>query len=333
MTPEEIEAEKNEVLPSGRWVDVEPKPGEISRQRWIEGEAQVRGQGASQAPALTENDRNSEAANAQTDQQSNHYSGSRGDRDSIPAGGQKDEIEANLEPQNQIPEPAQDEIPEPITNQIPEPLRQIPEPVAQIPEPLPNSSKERASQIPEPKYPNLAQIPEPVRESRPSQIPEPIRFEILEPEEGQIPEPGEEINTEDLLSADRQLWRLETYADRHKTTRCRRVLRFVSGKPPQVELGKVTDEIAEDLKQRRGRGRWAASRVEAEDCRLLAYAVAEHHQRAKAGRRRNQVLQDGRRDADRAVGRMGVSEAPDSTQRPDVPNLLRYRNDKIAKAS
>lgn len=294
---------------------------------------QPSGQGNLQVPASTESSRNNETANAQTDRQPYHHSGNRGDRGSVPVSGQKDEIEAKLEPQNQIPEPAQDEIPEPITIQIPEPLRQIPEPITQIPEPLPNSSKERTSQIPEPKYPNLDQIPEPVRESGPSQIPEPIRFEILEPEEGQIPEPGEEINTEDLLSADRQLWRLETYADRHKTTRCRRVLRFVSGKPPQVELGKVTDEIAEDLKQRRGRGRWAASRVEAEDCRLLAYAVAEHHQRAKAGRRRNQVLQDGRRDADRTVGRVGMSGAPDTAQRPDVPNLLRYRNDKIAKAS
>jgi hypothetical protein len=46
------------------------------------------GQGANQAPALTETDRNNETINAQTDQRSNHHSGSRGDRDSVHSGDQ-----------------------------------------------------------------------------------------------------------------------------------------------------------------------------------------------------------------------------------------------------
>lgn len=132
---------------------------------------------------------------------------------------------------------------------------------------------------------------------------------------------GSEINSDSLLSAERKLWRLEKYADRHGSTRVRRVLRFVGGKPPKIELGKVTDGLSEALSQRPGRGRWSQSRADADAYRLLAYAVAERFERAKAGRSGDEVLSGGRSITDRSDERICLPDPSDSALWPEVSSV------------
>lgn len=132
--------------------------------------------------------------------------------------------------------------------------------VKQIPEPRRKGVGDKGDS----KSPNLA----PKRsKKRESEIPEPVF---------QIPEPGEEINADALLSRERRLWNLETYGDRHGKRRVRRVLRFVSDPPTDV-LGAITPELEAELKQRRGRWRHRTSREEAESLRPFAFAIAESH--------------------------------------------------------
>lgn len=84
----------------------------------------------------------------------------------------------------------------------------------------------------------------------------------------------EKPNTEDL-----RLWRLTTYRDRHGKVRVRKILRFVPAPGVTIELGVITEELAAELKAQRGKGRWKASRLEAQALRVEALAIAGKHTR------------------------------------------------------
>ena len=210
--------------------------------------------------------------------------------------------------------------------EIPEPEIEIPEPVRvsaetereQIPEPAPSDANEGAYEIPEP----LEEIPEPS-----SEIPEPLVYnpEPLEVQAAtsaeEIPEPEIEINSDDFLSKDRRLWNLEIYKDRHGKYRAKRVLRFVT-KPPKIELGKVTEEISEELKGRRGKGRWKLSREEAEEFRSHAELVAESIRRDKGQRSNGQAGGSARRNQDNSSESPLLPEAQDSAQWDGVSSWM-----------
>lgn len=177
----------------------------------------------------------------------------------------------------------------------------------------------------------LIEVPEPARRKSPnlaakrgkrtrSEIPEPIAQPWLG-ELDQIPEPGEELNADELLNRDRRLWNLETYGDRHGKRRVRRVLRFVN-KPPKEELGEITPNLEAELKQRRGRGRHRISREEAESLRPFALAIAKSHRRYKRQRNRNTNLQRRQRHNRGDARDINLPASSDHTQWPEVPDVL-----------
>jgi len=84
-----------------------------------------------------------------------------------------------------------------------------------------------------------------------------------------------EIKQEDADDNDPRLWRLDAYHDRHGKVRVRKVLRFVPKPEVKIELGVMTDELAAQMKNRPGRGRWGESRLEAQALRLAAIGITD----------------------------------------------------------
>lgn len=139
----------------------------------------------------------------------------------------------------------------------------------------------------------------------------------------QIGEPlqyGGELEV-DILSSHTRLWRLGAYEDRHGKQRARRILRFVAN-PPTEQLGQVTMQLAEELKARSGRGRWAVSRAEAEQFRPIAELLAERFRRDKRHGRDGSILRRPERP-DNSTGERGdMPQSQDDAQWPDMPNVL-----------
>ena len=218
----------------------------------------------------------------------------------------------------EIPEPdaVESENPEPL-QEIPEPVQVFPEPSAsQIPEPAQIDTEQRTYEIPEPVQVfagTVAEIPEPVIND-----PEPIDVRTAEIPEPEAAESEIEINADEVFSKDYRLWNLETYKDRHGKHRAKRVLRFVS-KPPKIEIGKITEEIAEELRSRRGKGRWKLSRDEAEEYRGNAELVAESIRRDKGQRDAGSDSRDADRNQDYVDGDSLLPETPDAIQWGEMP--------------
>jgi hypothetical protein len=171
----------------------------------------------------------------------------------------------------------------------------------QITEPVRKQWKRRVSEITEP----------------PPQITEPADFEFTEPDA----ELGREINADVALSADRRLWNLETYEDRHGKRRIRRSLRFVT-KPCRIELGKVTADFDRQLGERPGRGRWRSSRAESELFRQLAHDVAKSVERDKKRRRKRKAVSKKRRGGNTPNRGRFLPAPSDHSQWDDVPDML-----------
>jgi len=93
------------------------------------------------------------------------------------------------------------------------------------------------------------------------------------------------INPDAAFNYEAQLLRLETYKDRYGRTICKRTVRFVRRRTGR-NIGEVTPELAEALKQRPGKGRTTEARAEAERNRLLAESLAKRLRGTKAGRRK-----------------------------------------------
>lgn len=220
-------------------------------------------------------------------------------------------------PSKQIdqPEPAQKLVP-----------RHHPEPGSFKPEPDPEPGANNNGSVN--RFGDMGQFTEPNGKSRnqkTSQFTEPVR-QFTEPSSVQFTEPdpelGQELDASTALSADRRLWNLETYGDRHGKRRLRRSLRFVRGTPERIELGKVTQAFSDELNARPGRGRWANSRAESELYRPVAESIAESARRAKRQRRKSKNVSQTRRNGSSARRRKPVSEPPTNAQWDDMPSLL-----------
>ena len=102
----------------------------------------------------------------------------------------------------------------------------------------------------------------------------------------QQPQVVEPESIDSAFNYESQLFRLETYKDKHGKQIAKRVVRFVKRRTGE-NIGQVTEETAEKLKRRPGKGRTAKSRLESERNRLLAESLAKRLRRAKRGRRSN----------------------------------------------
>jgi len=208
------------------------------------------------------------------------------------------------------PEPTQNEVEGDGSGKSPNLSGQIPEPkspnLRQIPEPSPNLLSGEGLEIPEPKSPNPVRgFGDEVRGFADS-APEP--FDL-----------GEEVDGN--LDQESRLWNLETYKDRHGKYRLRRVLRFVQP-PVRIELGTVTGAIKEQLACRSGRGRWGKSRSEAGAFRTAAQLTAEQFKRDKRGRLYGASLQSARRNGISNRGDRYVPNAQPDPLGEDLPPLL-----------
>lgn len=129
-------------------------------------------------------------------------------------------------------------------------------------------------------------------------IAEPKASEIAEPKESpanvrtleaETSEPEEdedvEISTPGFKDEKSRLWNLTTYKDRHGKLRAKHVLRFVTH-PPKRDAGVITADIAAQLEQRKGRGRWKASRDEAAgQLKVSAQSIADAYWRTRGVRK------------------------------------------------
>lgn len=173
------------------------------------------------------------------------------------------------------------------------------------------------------RFGELNQITEPVQklhEQKTYEITEPV-LQITEPGDSEFTELGQEINTNQALAPERRLWNLETYGDRHGKRRLRRSLRFVK-KPCRVELGQVTSEFELELKSRPGRGRWTASRTDAELFKRFAQSVAKSVERDKRAGRKRSAVSKKRRTGGAAGGGEPVPPPPTNARWPEVPDVL-----------
>jgi hypothetical protein len=168
----------------------------------------------------------------------------------------------------------------------------------------------------------LNQIPEPsqkLHEQETYEFTEPTP-QITEPGDWQFTELGQEINAGAALAPERRLWNLETYGDRHGKRRLRRSLRFVK-KPCRVELGQVTPDFESELRNRLGRGRWAASRTDAEFLKRLADSTAKSVKRDKRKSRKRPAVSKKRRPGNTSDGGQPVSPPSGDAQWADVPDV------------
>jgi hypothetical protein len=173
------------------------------------------------------------------------------------------------------------------------------------------------------RFGELEQITEPaskLRKHETFQFTEPPQ-QNTEPGNSEFTELGQEINADAALAPERRLWNLETYGDRHGKRRLRRSLRFVK-KPCRIELGQVTPEFESELRSRPGRGRWAASRTDAELLKRFAELVAKSVKRDKRAGRKRPSLSKKRRAGNIADGRPPVPPPSGDTRWPDMPDVL-----------
>jgi len=185
------------------------------------------------------------------------------------------------------------QIPEPGTGDINPNTRTVKVGLRQIPEPLDKGNEQRTCEIPEPEKP---------------QIPEPANYGL-----------GDDA---DILSNHTRLWRLEVYEDRHGKRRARRVLRFVARPEPREELGQVTEELAEGLKERPGKGRWQLSRAESEQLKLAAEYIAGGFRRNKRLRRNRSILRRPERADNSTAERGDMPKPQDDALWDNVPDVL-----------
>jgi hypothetical protein len=129
---------------------------------------------------------------------------------------------------------------------------------------------------------------------------------------------ADSIDLDAAFNYESQLFRLETYKDKkNERSIVKRVVRFVR-KRTGYNIGEVTEELAEKLSRRPGKGRTAKARTEAERNRFLAECLAKRLRRTKRGRR-GDAASSGQREwtvkhyADTDRGEL-LQELPDLSQ-------------------
>lgn len=174
---------------------------------------------------------------------------------------------------------------------------------------------EKVREIPEPESSNPrtgSGISEDLLENKDLEIPEPVSL-VSEPLQ-LVSEPddlGSEIDTTEALDVERRLWAYEAYGDRHGKRRLRKYVRFVHP-TERIELGTITTENESKLRQRPGRGRWKASRDDADALRCLAQSIAERVRGDKRRRRESKNVSKTGRAGDFARRDQSVSAASDT---------------------